>query len=73
MTARRFGRAVQLSQKAYEPEAAQGSEHTREQVQARYGGDVNNAGADERYVVVNVQRLMQGLLCSAQLSRGLER
>jgi hypothetical protein len=33
--------------KAYDPEAAQASERIRGQVQARYGIDVNNTGADE--------------------------
>ncbi|WP_146068936.1 hypothetical protein [Arthrobacter sp. ZGTC131] len=36
--------------KAYDPEAAKASEHIRDQVQARYGIDVNNTGADEASV-----------------------
>jgi colicin import membrane protein len=36
--------------KAYDPEAALASEHIRNQVQARYGIDVNNTGADEASV-----------------------
>jgi colicin import membrane protein len=36
--------------KAYDPEAARAAEKIREQVQARYGIDVNNTGADEASV-----------------------
>jgi hypothetical protein len=36
--------------KAYDPAAAQASEHIRNQVQGRYGIDVNNTGADEASV-----------------------
>jgi hypothetical protein len=36
--------------KTYDPEAAQASERIREQVQNRYGIDVNNTGADEAAV-----------------------
>ena len=36
--------------KAYDPDAAQASEKIREQVQSRYGIDVNNTGSDEASV-----------------------
>lgn len=36
--------------KTYDPEAAQASEHIRDHVQARYGIDATNTGADERSV-----------------------
>jgi hypothetical protein len=54
-----LARAVQLSQKPYEPEAAQASEHIREQVQARHGIEVNNLGADERSVSEALTRAQQ--------------
>jgi hypothetical protein len=45
--------------KAYDPEAAQASERIREQVQARYGIDVNNTGADEASVSEALARAQQ--------------
>jgi hypothetical protein len=45
--------------KAYDPEAAQASGHTREQVQNRYGIDVNNTGADEASVSAALARAQQ--------------
>jgi hypothetical protein len=42
--------------KAYDPEAFQASEHIRDQVQARYGIDVNNTGADEASVSAALTR-----------------
>jgi hypothetical protein len=45
--------------KAYDPEAAQASERIREQVQARYGIDVNNTGADEGSVSEALARAQQ--------------
>jgi hypothetical protein len=45
--------------KAYDPEAAQASERIREQVQSRYGIDVNNTGADERSVSEALARAQQ--------------
>lgn len=45
--------------KAYDPEAAQASEHIRNQVQARYGIDVNNPGADEASVSAALTRAQQ--------------
>jgi hypothetical protein len=45
--------------KAYDPEAAQASEAIREQVQSRYGIDVNNTGADEASVSEALARAQQ--------------
>lgn len=45
--------------KAYDPEAARASEHIRGQVQARYGIDVNNTGADEASVSAALNRAQQ--------------
>ncbi|WP_427006202.1 hypothetical protein [Pseudarthrobacter sp. H2] len=45
--------------KAYDPEAAQASERIRVQVQARYGIDVNNTGADEAFVSAALARAQQ--------------
>jgi colicin import membrane protein len=42
--------------KAYDPEAAQAAEHIRSQVQARYGIDVDNTGADEASVSTALSR-----------------
>jgi colicin import membrane protein len=47
------------SWKAYDPEALQASERIREQVQARYGIDVNNTGADEASVSAALTRAQQ--------------
>jgi len=45
--------------KAYDPEAAQASEHIRSQMQARYGIDVNNTGADEASVSAALTRAQE--------------
>jgi hypothetical protein len=45
--------------KPYDPEAAQASDHIRKQVQARYGIDVNNTGADEASVSAALTRSQQ--------------
>ncbi|MFF1253711.1 hypothetical protein ACFVYC_14605 [Pseudarthrobacter sp. NPDC058329] len=45
--------------KAYDSEAAQAAEHIRNQVQARYGIDVNNPGADEASVSAALTRVQQ--------------
>jgi hypothetical protein len=45
--------------KAYDPEAAQAAVTIREQVQARYGIDVNNTGADEASVSAALARAQQ--------------
>ncbi|NMR32303.1 hypothetical protein [Crystallibacter degradans] len=45
--------------KGYDPEAFQASEHIRNQVQARYGIDVNNTGADEASVSSALARAQQ--------------
>jgi colicin import membrane protein len=45
--------------KAYDPEAAQASERIRDQVQARYGVDVSNTGADEASVSAALARAQQ--------------
>jgi hypothetical protein len=45
--------------KAYDPEAAQASERIRDQVQARYGIDVNNTGADEASISAALHRAQQ--------------
>jgi hypothetical protein len=45
--------------KAYDPEAALAAERVREQVQARYGIDVNNTGADEASVSAALDRAQQ--------------
>jgi hypothetical protein len=45
--------------KAYDPEAAQAAGHLRDQVQARYGIDVNNTGADETSVSAALTRAQQ--------------
>jgi hypothetical protein len=45
--------------KAYDPEAAQASEKISEQVQSRYGIDVNNTGADEASVSEALARAQQ--------------
>ncbi|KUM37450.1 hypothetical protein [Arthrobacter sp. EPSL27] len=45
--------------KAYDPEAAKASEHIRDQVQARYGIDVNNTGAEEASVSAALTRAQQ--------------
>ena len=44
---------------AYDPEAAQAAEYIRDQVQARYGIDVNNPGADEASVSAALSRAQQ--------------
>jgi hypothetical protein len=48
--------------KAYDPEAAQASETIRDQVQNRYGIDVNNTGADEASVSAVLARALQARL-----------
>jgi hypothetical protein len=48
--------------KAYDPEAAHASEKISDQVQARYGIDVNNTGADEASVSEALARAQQGRL-----------
>jgi colicin import membrane protein len=45
--------------KVYDPEAAQASEKIHEQVQSRYGIDVNNTGADEASVSEALARAQQ--------------
>ncbi|WP_211882925.1 hypothetical protein [Pseudarthrobacter albicanus] len=45
--------------KGYDPEAAQASEHIRNQIQASYGIDVNNTGADEASVSAALTRAQQ--------------
>ena len=45
--------------KAYDPEAAQAAGKISEQVQSRYGIDVNNAGADEASVSAALARAQQ--------------
>ncbi|MCZ2404917.1 hypothetical protein IV498_17525 [Paenarthrobacter sp. Z7-10] len=45
--------------KAYDPEASQASEIIRDQVQGRYGIDVNNTGADEASVSAALVRAQQ--------------
>jgi colicin import membrane protein len=45
--------------KDYDPEAAQAAEKIREQVQSRYGIDVNNTGADEASVSEALARAQQ--------------
>lgn len=45
--------------KAFDPEASQAAETAREQVQARYGIDVDNTGADERSVSAALARAQQ--------------
>ncbi|WP_427008545.1 hypothetical protein [Pseudarthrobacter sp. H2] len=45
--------------KAYDPEAARASERIREQVQRRYGIDVNNTGASEAVVSEALARAQQ--------------
>ncbi|MEC5182177.1 MULTISPECIES: hypothetical protein [unclassified Arthrobacter] len=45
--------------KAYDPEAAQASEKIRDQVQSRYGIDVDNTGADEASVSESLARAQQ--------------
>jgi hypothetical protein len=45
--------------KAYDPEAAQAAEKIGEQVQSRYGIDVNNTGADEASVSEALARAQQ--------------
>ncbi|CAN7546800.1 hypothetical protein LJR013_003908 [Pseudarthrobacter oxydans] len=45
--------------KGYDPKAAQAAEHIRDQVQARYGIDVNNPGADEGSVSEALIRAQQ--------------
>ncbi|MFE4230146.1 hypothetical protein ACFRJ8_19910 [Arthrobacter sp. NPDC056886] len=45
--------------KSYDPEAAQASERIRDQVQTRYGIDVNNTGADEASVSAALTRAQQ--------------
>lgn len=45
--------------KAYDPEVAQASDHISNQVQARYGIDVNNTGADEASVSAALERAQQ--------------
>jgi colicin import membrane protein len=47
---------------AYDPDAAQASEHIRNQVQARYGIDVNDIGADEASVSAALSRAQQARL-----------
>jgi colicin import membrane protein len=44
---------------AYDPEAAQAAEHIRNQVQARYGINVDNTGADEASVSAALTRAQQ--------------
>ncbi|WP_028272684.1 hypothetical protein [Arthrobacter sp. UNC362MFTsu5.1] len=46
--------------KGYDPKAAQAAEKIKEQVQARYGIDVNNAGADEASVSAALAKAQQG-------------
>ncbi|WP_458782305.1 hypothetical protein [Arthrobacter sp. D3-16] len=46
--------------KAYDPEAAKAAEHIRGQVQARYGIDVTNTGADEASVSAALTRVQDG-------------
>jgi hypothetical protein len=48
--------------KAYDPEAAQASEKISDQVQSRYGIDVNNTGADEASVSAALARAQQARL-----------
>lgn len=48
--------------KDYDPEAAQASEKISEQVQSRYGIDVNNTGADEASVSEALARAQQARL-----------
>lgn len=48
--------------KAYDPEAAQAAEKIGEQVQGRYGIDVNNTGADEASVSEALARAQQARL-----------
>jgi hypothetical protein len=45
--------------KAYDPEAAQATERIRDQVQARYGIDLNNTGANEASVSEALTRAQQ--------------
>lgn len=45
--------------KTYDPEAAQASEHIRDEVQARYGIDVNNTGADEASIAAALARAQE--------------
>jgi colicin import membrane protein len=45
--------------KAYDPDAAEASEHIRNQVQTRYGIDVNNTGADEASVSAALAQAQQ--------------
>jgi len=45
--------------KAYDPEASHASEHLRNQVEARYGIDVNNTGADEASVSAALTQAQQ--------------
>ncbi|MHA7224233.1 hypothetical protein ACX80S_18290 [Arthrobacter sp. RHLT1-20] len=45
--------------KAYDPDAAQAAEQIRDQVQSRYGIDVNNTGADEASVSEALARAYQ--------------
>ena len=45
--------------KTYDPEAAQAAERIRDQVQARYGIDVNNTGADEASISAALHRAQQ--------------
>jgi colicin import membrane protein len=45
--------------KTYDPEAARASERIREQIQSRYGIDVNNTGADEASVYEALARGQQ--------------
>jgi hypothetical protein len=47
--------------KAYDPEAAQAAGKISEQVQSRYGIDVNNTGADEASVSEALARAQQAL------------
>ncbi|SDP65141.1 colicin import membrane protein [Arthrobacter sp. ok909] len=48
--------------RAYDPEAARAAEKISEQVQSRYGIDVNNTGADEASVSAAVARALQARL-----------
>jgi colicin import membrane protein len=45
--------------KAYDPDADQAAERIRDQVQARYGIDVNNTGADEASISAALTRAQQ--------------
>lgn len=50
--------------KTYDPEAAQAAERIRDQVQTRYGIDVNSAGADEASVSAALARAQRARLAA---------